>query len=323
VNTMLMLVRREFWENRSLWIVPLAIAALLLTVAIFGTGHTSGGIHFTVGADDAAAEIQSMKEKEHAVLQALTSMPDEKKRSLYAVLLWSMAMIQGMALAIVVIFYLLDALYTERKDRSILFWKSLPVSDGQTVMSKLVVGLIVAPLVAFAVTALLQVVVAGVMSLRFGGSIIANIVPAWDGSVWMHVQGVTLLTFLVALLWYAPIASYLLLVSAWVRRNPFLWAFLPPVVIVMIEELLLDSNYFGRFLYDRAFGFLEKVDLGANFGDANQAAEIPGAVPTVSGLFESLDISAVFASPQLWLGLAAAAAMLFAAMRIRRYRDDT
>jgi ABC-2 type transport system permease protein len=323
MNTLLMLVRREFWENRSLWIAPLVIAALILATALFGTAHTSGGIRITVAEGDAVAEIQGIQDKERDVLQALTSMPVEKKRSLYAVMLWSLAMIQGMALAIVVIFYLLDALYTERKDRSILFWKSLPISDAQAVLSKFLVGIVVAPMIAFAITALLQLAFAGIWSLRFGNSVIGNIVPAWDGSVWLHVQGVTLMTFFVALLWYAPIASYLLLVSAWARRSPFLWAFLPPVVIVMIEELLLNTNYFGRFLYDRAFGFLEKVDLGAGFGDAKQAAEIPDAVPNVGGLFDGIDIGAVFASPPLWLGLAAAAAMLFAATRIRRYRDDT
>jgi ABC-2 type transport system permease protein len=320
---MLMLVRREYWENRSLWIAPLIVAGFILVAVIFGSAHTSGGISITVGEEGAAAEIQGLKDKEREVLQALTSMPAEKKRSLYAITLWSFAMIQAMTLGIVVIFYLLDALYTERKDRSILFWKSLPISDTQTVLSKFAVGLIVAPLFVVAVTALVQLAFSGIWSLRFGGSVIGNIVPAWDASVWFHVQAVTLMTFFVAALWYAPIAGYLLLVSAWARRNPFLWAVLPPVVIVMVEELLLNTNYFGRFLFDRAFGFLDKVDLGAKFGDAEQAAEIPGAVPTVGGLFEGIDIGAVFTSPQLWLGIVAAAAMLYAAARIRRYRDDT
>lgn len=323
MNTMMMLIRREYWENRSLWIAPLAVAALILAAVIFGSAHTSGGIKITVGEADAVAEIQGIEDKEREVLQALTSMPKEKKRSLYAITLWTFAMIQAITLAIVVAFYLLDALYTERKDRSILFWKSLPVSDMHTVLSKFAVGLIVTPLFVMAVTAVLQLAFAGIWSARFGGSVIGDIVPAWDTGVWFQIQWVTLFTFLIGLLWYAPIGGYLLLVSAWARRNPFLWAVLPPVAIVMVEELLLDTNYFGQFLYTRAFGFLEQIDLGSRFGDADQAAGIPGAVPSVNGLFESVDISGVFASPHMWLGLVAAGGMLYAAARIRRYRDDT
>ena len=41
--------------------------------------------------------------------------------------------------------------YDERKDRSVLFWKSLPVSDRDTVLSKAVSALVVAPTLAISV----------------------------------------------------------------------------------------------------------------------------------------------------------------------------
>jgi ABC-2 type transport system permease protein len=224
---------------------------------------------------------------------------------------------------VVLFFYLLDSLYAEHKDRSILFWKSLPVSDNQTVASKLLVGLALTPLFAIAVTAVVQLLFAGIWTFRFGDSVIGGIFPAFDARVWLSIQWVTLVTAFVAALWYAPIAAYLLLVSAWARKNPFLWAVLPPIVVVMVEELLFDTNTIAAFIAHRFVGFVEKFDLSSRFGDADQAAEIPGAIPQVGSVFEGFDVSQVFVSPHLWLGLVAAALMLFGASRLRRYRDDT
>src|SRR5206468_10746510 len=65
------------------------------------------------------------------------------------------ALIMGTAL-IVGIFYCLDALYGERRDRSILFWKSLPVSDVMAVLSKLAIPIVILPLLSFAVTVATQ-----------------------------------------------------------------------------------------------------------------------------------------------------------------------
>jgi ABC-2 type transport system permease protein len=323
MNTMLMLVRREFWEHRSLWIAPLAVAAVLLVATIFSNAHTSGGVRITVGDNATAEQVEGLEEKERDVLKMLGEMPAEKKKSIYAVVMWSFATVQGVVLMVVLFFYLLDSLYAERKDRSILFWKSLPVSDNQTVASKLLVGLALTPLFAIAVTAVVQLLFAGIWTFRFGDSVIGGIFPAFDARVWLSIQWVTLVTAFVAALWYAPIAAYLLLVSAWARKNPFLWAVLPPIVVVMVEELLFDTNTIAAFIAHRFVGFVEKFDLSSRFGDADQAAEIPGAIPQVGSVFEGFDVSQVFVSPHLWLGLVAAALMLFGASRLRRYRDDT
>jgi ABC-2 type transport system permease protein len=323
VNTMIMLLRREFWEHRSLWIAPLVVAGVLLIAAMFGGVQTHNSLKIDLGDVTSAEEVQGLDEDGKQALKALGSLEPEKKRSIYAVVMWSFAMIQGVVLAIVLFFYLLDALYTERRDRSILFWKSMPVSDNATVLSKALIGLAVAPLLAIAITAVTQLLFAGIWSVRFGGSVIGGIFPAFDLGVWLRIQWTTLVAAFVGALWWAPVVGYLLLVSAWARKNPFLWAVLPPVVLMMVEELLLDTNYVVGFVADRAVGFVSKFNFESKFGDADKAGEISGAVPPVNSIFDGIGVSDIFASPDLWLGLVAAGALLFAASRLRRYRDET
>jgi ABC-2 type transport system permease protein len=331
VNTMIMLLRREFWEHRSLWIAPLVVAAVLLIVMMFGNVNNGRSVAIDLGDASTPEQVERALERElegidqdgREALQALRALEPAKKRSIYAVVMASFAMIQGVVLAIVLFFYLLDALYSERRDRSILFWKSMPVSDNATVLSKALIGLCVAPLLAIAITAVTQLLFAGIWSVRFGDSMIGGIFPAFDLGVWLRIQWTTLVASFVGALWWAPVVGYLLLVSAWARKNPFLWAVLPPVVLMMVEELLLNTNYVVSFVAHRAVGFVSKFDLGSKFGDADKADEISGAVPTVGSVFDGIGAGQVFASPDLWLGLVVAGALLFAASRLRRYRDET
>ena len=107
MNKMLTLVRREFWENRALWAAPLIVGAILLVGAIFG--RVEFGLPLNIVGD--------------------------QKRSLFGIITWGLTLPYFITMAIVLYFYLLDSLYSERRDRSILFWKSLPVSDAETVLS--------------------------------------------------------------------------------------------------------------------------------------------------------------------------------------------
>src|SRR5688500_3753928 len=59
---------------------------------------------------------------------------------------------------IIAFFYGLDALHGERRDRSILFWKSLPVSDRTPVLSKVLVMMAVLPGIALRLSWAIQFV---------------------------------------------------------------------------------------------------------------------------------------------------------------------
>jgi ABC-2 type transport system permease protein len=109
----------------------------------------------------------------------------------------------------------------------------------------------------------------------------------------------------VHMLWYAPVYAWLLLLSAWARRAPFLWAVLPPLAIAIFEKVAFRSSHFVEFLQDRVGGGNESVNqMQGNVLD-------PGM---------HLTPGAFLADPGLWIGLVFAAIFLVAAARLRRSR---
>lgn len=322
MNVLVTLVKREFWEHRALWLVPLLIGVAIVVLAAFEGVHVGDRVNISIDLDSSVA-ASDLEPQERAALQSLTELPANKKQTIYLMTLVTFLTVHMLAIGIVVFFYLLDSLYSERKDRSILFWKSLPVSDGVTVLSKGLVGLLIAPLLAIAMAALTQIVFGGIWALKFGGSSIGSVMPAWDTAVWLKFQGLTLLAFCVGALWYAPIAGYLLLVSAWARRNVFLWAVMPPVLLAVGEKLLMGSDYIGEFIGRRMLGVAEIFSVDARYSSADAGEFGAAAVQPIDRALAAIDPAGFFLTPDLWLGLAAAALLVFAAVRIRRYRDDT
>jgi ABC-2 type transport system permease protein len=274
-------VRRELWENRLIYIAPLAVAAVLLVGFLIGLIALPGHRMSTVLA------LEPVKQ------QAAIELPYE----LAAALIMGTAFIVG-------IFYSLDALYGERRDRSILFWKSLPVSDLTTVLAKMSIPLVVLPLLSFAVTIatqLIMLLLSSVVVLVSG----LNVATLWTHFSFLHFS-MLLLYHIVTVhgLWYAPFYGWLLMVSAWAPRAPFLWAALPPFVIYGVEKIAFNTSYFLSMLEHRLTG--------------PEAPTAPGS--TVMDVMASLTPARFLSEPGLWIGLAIAAAFLFAAVRIRRYR---
>jgi ABC-2 type transport system permease protein len=276
-------VWREVWENRSIYIVPLIVAA----VQVFGFAIT------TIGLAD----------RRRAVL--LLDAPHQRAAIEQPYDLAAMMMI--FIVFIVAVFYCLDALHGERRDRSILFWKSLPVSDLTTVLSKVTIPLVVLPLIAFAIVVCVQLVMVletGVVLIFHGMS---------PGTTWAHVpvfqNWLVLLYGLAALaLWHAPIYGWLLLVSGWARRATFLWAVLPLIAIQIFEKITFGTSHFASLVKHRLFGF------------APAAFDFQGhSHPTINSLAQ-LTPGRYLSSPGLWIGLLVAAAFLAAAVRLRRYR---
>jgi len=199
----------------------------------------------------------------------------------------------------------------------VLFWKSLPISDAETVLSKFTVAAIVIPVVALAASLVAQLLVAA------GGSARLALSGLQGGLMWQPEAlfggfGIAFLWCVTAILWYAPIIGYLMLASAWAPRGPFLWAVLPPVGLWVGERAVVGSEYVGDFITDRLFGLYSL--LGARDGgprDGDGEIEKIGNVDLIGGLRE------FYAAPDLWLGVVAAALLLAGAMWVRRYRDET
>jgi ABC-2 type transport system permease protein len=291
-DLLLTLVRREFWEHRALWLAPLAVAALLAVVAAIGRVH--------IDMDD-APDLSS----------------ESQRVALCSIIQWVLAMPLYIVTIFVGSYYLLDCLYAERKDRSILFWKSLPVSDGLTVCSKLLVGLAVVPFGVFALALVSYLVFTAILFARVA---LGSLPPifTWHSYEWLRTEAVMLLATFFAVLWWAPIAGYLLLVSAWVRRAPILWATLPFVLGPVLEWVAFGSRYLLSFIDYRVNGIwgilgVDRLNIVSKHGPHHP-------VGTALGV---LDFRGALTSIDLWLGLAATAGLVYAAIRIRRYRDDT
>jgi ABC-2 type transport system permease protein len=216
-----------------------------------------------------------------------TSRPNFSRRMLPASV-WGIAALIMLVGCVAIISYLLDCLYAERKDRSILFWKSLPVSDSSTVLAKFALAIVIAPLGIYVLAFVTHLVCSGMLLLRQGGY--EFLARSWGGGSWFGVQGELVGRLLLSLIWYAPLVGYLMLASVLSRRAPMLTAILPPLVLALTEKLVVDTSYIGMFLMHR----LSPIGM----------------------------LSAV-ADPQLWLSLPIAAALLYLVVRLRRYRDDT
>ncbi len=282
------LIRREFWEHRALWIAPLSVSALLLLLAVVGK----------VSFDSSLAALP------------------EQRRAVFGGFMAYAAIPQFLTLGIIMCMYAGDCLYTERKDRSILFWKSMPVSDTLTVLSKLLVVMVIVPFGVYLLSALTTLLMSGIYLVRAWQDHAAG--AFWDAGAWLQTQEVSLVAVVAAVLWFAPITAYLLLVSAWARRSVWLWVLLPPVILFVTEYFALHSDHVWHILLYRLGGVF--THSGMTYPAFSPAA---AQHPTLNLLFVNVDPMPVFANADLWFGVLVAALLIVATIRIRQYRDDT
>jgi ABC-2 type transport system permease protein len=272
-------VRRELWESPSIYIAPLAVAAVFL----FG---------FLIRLIYLPAHMRS----------ALTLHQRNLIEQPYD---FAALLIMGTAF-IVQVFYCLDALHGERRDRSILFWKSLPVSDLMTVISKASIPMVILPLLAFVIVGATQLVMAVLSSAVLLASGL-GVVTLWRQlSLFQTLLMLLYHLVTVHMLWYAPIYGWLLLVSSWARRMAFLWAGLPLLAIGVLEKIAFNTSHFAALLGNRMNG-------------GETAVVPPGSFPMDP--MTHLTPGHFLSSPGLWIGLAVTAIFLGAAVRLRRYRE--
>src|SRR3990167_9570169 len=180
-------VRRELWENRSIYLAPLVVAALVL----FGSLIGMIGLPRRMEALPALDPVQQAA----AVARPFNMAP---------------APIM-LATFLVGFFCALDALYGERRDRRILFWKSLPVSDLTVVLSKAAIPLVVLPLIAFVLSAATVLTLLLLSTVVVVGSGLSP-APLWAAGGPFREPLTMLYGLTVHALWFAPIYGWLLLV---------------------------------------------------------------------------------------------------------------
>jgi ABC-2 type transport system permease protein len=331
MNAVAIHIKREFWEHRSLWIAPVVwvgiITVLFAWTVLVVVPNQVGHDVMTMGADPAAlAQLDDADRKEvmEAIAEAHKHAP-KNRADKDAIFAFSYLAITGLVTGvacIVVFFYLIDCLYAERRDRSILFWKSLPISDAQVVLTKLGVALVVVPLGAILLAAVMQLLMVFMVWARFHDTVIGAALPDLTLVGWFKSLLVTLGMTLGGVLWYAPIAGYLLLMSSWARRNVFLWAVLPPIALGALEAFFFHSARVFEFLGWRFTGYVSKLHVNPdtfNVGPRDGGSDSPH----VGDVLSRLDMTAMFLNAEVWIGLAVTAALVFTAIRLRRYRDES
>ncbi len=271
-------VRRELWENRSIYIAPLAVA---------GTALFAFCLSSFVGIWEAPLRLDPAHPQPPFDMAA------------------GLMMLTGI---VVSVFYCLDALHGERRDRSILFWKSLPVSDATTVLAKASIPLLILPLLICAITFAMQ----WVMLLMSSAVVLASgqsVATLWTNLSFFRMSWLMLYHIFTAhALWPAPVYCWLLLVSGWARRATFLWAALPVVAIAGVEQIAFHTLHFATLAAGRLIGAAPTVVVTS-----------PDMFPTDP--MTHIAPAHFLSSPGLWIGLAVAAAFLAAAVRLRRYRE--
>jgi ABC-2 type transport system permease protein len=290
MNTSNWLIRREFWENRAIWMIPAIFGGLLLVAALFG----------------------------QVSIPHLTS-PQESEAAAAAFLVIVGAMFY-LVMGVYATWYLLDCLYTDRKDRSILFWKSLPISDSNTVLCKLLIGMLVIPLVYFAAADVTALVAAFILSVRARASIGSSL---WNGNMWWQIQVFWVYGIATTAVWYLPIAGWLMLVSAWAKRAVMLWAVLPPLLLYILERVFFGTRMVGHLINRRLVQYPLVAFKGSNFNWAHDS----GVVDNASGapmpsVWHLINPSGFFSSAETWIGVAVGVVLIVAAIQLRMRRSE-
>jgi len=312
------LLKREFWEHRgAFWIVPLSIGGVLVFLTISGILGLFSLVTKINGQEFALSSLDKILP---------ISDPSQIGDQLNGVLLIMSAMF-NMVLFFIVLFYFLGSLAEDRKDRSILFWRSLPVSDFQTVLSKLVSGTLMAPLLMIIAVGLTQIIIMVIYSFLFYNADLSPWTYLWGPADPVELWLLLCFSYLVQALWMLPIWGWLLLVSSWAKGRAFLWAVLPIVLVGYIQSWLnftqylswdLDRNFVFKFFGSRILDGVIPVTINIGEDGILERAE---KSQDVIGFLWNQAISRL-GDIELWLGVIAGSVLIAGAVYIRRYRDD-
>ncbi|MGJ4802102.1 hypothetical protein [Luteimonas sp. SDU82] len=325
------LLRREYWENRGgfLWApfvaggVSLLLSTMGIVLAMVAAGrNVPHDAHISLD-DGTRIQINGMD------LNMLTSqLGHEELAQLGAGLDLTLLLASSwpfIVLAFVLFFYCLGSLYDERKDRSVLFWKSLPLSDTQTVLSKLASATLVAPLLAIlaAIATLFGfLLLISLVVLFYGGNPVELL---WGPASPLKIALLYLVGLPVYALWAMPTIGWLMLCSAWAKSKPFLWAIMIPlfagIFVGWLEFLGVFDDMTWPFFKNVVFRSLTSV-FPLTYLDIQMLAGMDETPAALRELISPVSMYRNLGSVNLWIGVVAGAAMIFAAIRLRRWRDE-
>ncbi len=299
------LLQRELWEHRSLYVTPIVVALLLTLISLTGQVSIDGTKFVDLG------------------IVGLSNLPENARAAMLSGVMIGLSSTFIFAMCILTIFYALDSLFSERKDRSILFWRSIPSTDFETVLSKLLTAVLVIPLITFAMIVVTHLVVLLISSVWVGfrGGNAWHLI--WSSAPFFDNWTATLVFLLALPLWLSPFVGWFMFVSAYTKRSPFLVAFLPLAILPMLEKMLFDSEVFAEAVFVRSVKmplFIDLETMARLFEEGENFSMIADAKLSLLGL---MDLGGFLSHPGFWLGLIVCGLFTAAAIYVRRYRDDS
>ena len=305
IQSQFALIQRELWEHRAIYVAPIVVGVLMTLGALTGQVSVNGIDHVEVG------------------IVGASNLPDNARAAVLSGIMIGLSTTFVFAMWILTIFYALDSLYAERKDRSILFWRSIPVTDSETVISKLLTALLVIPLVSFVLIVVTHLAVLLITSVWIGvrGGNAWHLI--WASAPFFDNWTATLIFLLALPLWLSPFVGWFLFVSAFAKRSPFLTAFLPLAILPLVEKMLFNTGVFAEAFFVRSVKiplFIELDTLERLFEEGDHFAMIEAARLS---LLDLMDLGGFLLNPGLWLGIVVCGLFTAAAVYVRRYRDDS
>jgi ABC-2 type transport system permease protein len=314
------LLRREYWENRGgfLW-AQVITAGIILAFALLGA---------VIGAIQARGKFNgdSINSDWDAVTQGFGATGD------FALL--AGFTIAGVVVAFVVFFYCLGSLYNDRNDRSVLFWKSLPVSDAMTVASKLVWALLLTQIVSLIVGLLMGLGLWVIIALASSFAGMPGAGAIFTASHPFQVVGTMLATLPIYVLWSLPAIGWLMLCSAWARRVPFLWAVLVPLLVCTVISIMAAmpglslplGDVWYVVIYRGLLSVLPGIWIPAEMARhetvESATRQVENPADALNMVLHHTSNPSIYGNPDLWIGAAVGIALIVLAVIVRRRRDD-
>lgn len=305
IRSQFALLQRELWEHRSIYIAPIVVAILMTLAALTGQVSVSGLEHVDLG------------------IVGASNMPENARAAVLSGIMIGLSTTFVFAMWILTIFYALDSLYAERKDRSILFWRSIPSTDFETVLSKLLTAMLVIPLVSFVMILATHLAVLLITSVWVGIRGGSGLQLIWASAPFFDNWTATLVFLLALPLWLSPFIGWFLFVSAFTKRSPFLTAFLPLAVVPLLEKMIFDSAVFAEAVFVRSIKMPLFEDLETMERLFEEGEEFAMVGDAQLSLLSLMDLGGFLSNPGLWSGLIVCGLFTAAAIYVRRYRDDS
>ncbi|NNC98826.1 MAG: hypothetical protein HKN85_01460 [Gammaproteobacteria bacterium] len=222
MNTLKALIKREILEHRNIWRVPVILIGMAVLVRL----------SLSIGNFALDVNIPSELQLDETIHSGVVTVLSKSLNAMNFIIMLSMF--------VVAIFYALSCLFNERQDDSVLFWRSLPISDSLTVASKLATAVVVIPLIIVACQAVVGVVFLGTDSMQY----------------LFDFYGQSLLILAKMVVWaLLPIIAWCLFCSEVAQKNPFLLAFIAPILFILVDKLFLNGAISQTLVIDRLASF--------------------------------------------------------------------